>query len=123
VAVLRVEAAPTPSLYFPRFLLVGHCRTLPSPRPVLHPVGDPLDGVEDRIRVISVRDANKKEVDWSKSERSIFPNLKSSSESISLRLPSPLLARIKVVANDKDVPYQSLMKVYLSERVEQELRL
>ena len=52
--------------------------------------------------------------DWSKAERVIFPNLKSSTESISLRLPSFLLARIKELANKKDVPYQSLMKVFLS---------
>jgi predicted DNA binding CopG/RHH family protein len=60
-------------------------------------------------------------VDWSKSEKTIFPNLKFSTESISIRLPSPLLARIKELANEKDVPYQSLMKVYLSERIEEEL--
>ena len=48
--------------------------------------------------------------------------LKPSTESISLRLPSFLLMRIKQLANKKDVPYQSLMKVYLSERVEKELR-
>lgn len=61
--------------------------------------------------------------DWSKAERVIFPNLKSSTESISLRLPSFLLARIKELANKKDVPYQSLMKVFLSERIDQELKL
>ena len=60
-------------------------------------------------------------VDWSKSEKTIFPNLKFSTESISIRLPSPLLARLKELANEKDVPYQSLMKVYLSERIEEEL--
>lgn len=60
-------------------------------------------------------------IDWSKAEESLFPNLKPSTESISLRLPSPLLARIKELANEKDVPYQSLMKVYLSERVDNEL--
>lgn len=48
-------------------------------------------------------------------------NLKPSTESISLRLPSFLLARIKEMANKKDVPYQSLMKVFLSEKVSQEL--
>jgi len=58
-------------------------------------------------------------IDWSKAEKVIFPNLKSSTESISLRLPSSLLARIKVLANKKDVPYQSLMKVFLSEKVNQ----
>ena len=62
-------------------------------------------------------------VDWTDSKETIFPNLKLSTEAISLRLPIPLLARIKVLANEKDVPYQSLMKVYLSERVSQERKL
>ncbi len=48
--------------------------------------------------------------------------LKFSTESISLRLPSFLLARIKELANKKDVPYQSLMKIFLSEKVNEELR-
>lgn len=51
----------------------------------------------------------------------VFPNLKPTTESISLRLPKYLLARIKQLANAKDVPYQSLMKVFLSERVDHEL--
>jgi len=62
-------------------------------------------------------------VDWSRAQKTVFPNLKSSTESISLRLPSPLLARIKSLANEKDVPYQSLMKVYLSDRVEEERKV
>lgn len=48
--------------------------------------------------------------------------LKPSTESISLRLPSHLLMRIKQLANKRDVPYQSLMKMFLSERVERELK-
>ena len=48
--------------------------------------------------------------------------LKFSTESISIRLPSFLLARIKELANKKDVPYQSLMKIYLSEKVNEELK-
>ncbi len=48
--------------------------------------------------------------------------LKPTTESISLRLPGHLLMRIKQIANSKDVPYQSLMKMFLSERVEQELQ-
>jgi predicted DNA binding CopG/RHH family protein len=62
-------------------------------------------------------------VDWSKAEKTVFPNLKSSTESISLRLPSSLLARIKELANEKDVPYQSLMKVYLSDQVKRDLKV
>jgi predicted DNA binding CopG/RHH family protein len=52
----------------------------------------------------------------------VFPELRPSTESISLRLPASLLAGLKVLAHRVDVPYQSLMKVYLAERVEQELR-
>ncbi|HTE58350.1 MAG TPA: BrnA antitoxin family protein [Verrucomicrobiae bacterium] len=61
-------------------------------------------------------------VDWSDAKKTVFPNLKPTTESISLRLPSPLLARLKELANDQDVPYQSLMKVYLNDRVKHELK-
>ena len=47
-----------------------------------------------------------------------FPNLKPSSKSISLRIPLDLLERIKVAANKRDVPYQSLIKIWLSEKVD-----
>jgi predicted DNA binding CopG/RHH family protein len=59
--------------------------------------------------------------DFSKAEEVIFPNLKPSTESISLRLPSYLLVHIKELANKKDVPYQSLMKMFISERMNQEM--
>jgi len=58
-------------------------------------------------------------VDWSQA-RQVFPNLKASTETISLRLPTALLADLKVLANKRDVPYQSLLKVYLAERVTHE---
>ena len=60
--------------------------------------------------------------DMSNPEQIIFPNLKRSTESISLRLPQHLLARIKELANVKDIPYQSLMKIFLAEKVEQILK-
>ncbi len=59
--------------------------------------------------------------DMSKAQEVIFPNLKPSTQSISLRLPKYLLARLKQLANKRDVPYQSLMKIYLAERVEKEV--
>ena len=59
-------------------------------------------------------------VDWSKAKRAVFPNLKPTTKSISLRLPLSILNKIKVLANKKDVPYQSLMKVYLAEKVAEE---
>jgi predicted DNA binding CopG/RHH family protein len=52
----------------------------------------------------------------------VFPNLKPSTKTISLRLPEYLLERIKELANSRDVPYQSLMKVFLAERVKKEYR-
>ncbi|KKQ35102.1 MAG: hypothetical protein US51_C0016G0004 [Microgenomates group bacterium GW2011_GWA2_37_6] len=60
--------------------------------------------------------------DWSKAEEVVFPNLKPSTKSISLRLPQYLLAEIKQLANKNDVPYQSLMKIFLAEKVEEALR-
>lgn len=60
-------------------------------------------------------------VDWSKARKSILPNLKPTYQSISLRLPAHMLDQIKNLANKKDVPYQSLMKVFLAEKVKEEL--
>ncbi len=57
-------------------------------------------------------------VDWSRAERVRLPNLKPSTKAISLRLPLDLLERIKVAANKRDVPYQSLIKVWLSEKLD-----
>ena len=57
-------------------------------------------------------------LDWSKAERVRLPNLKPSTTSISLRLPVSLLERIKVAAHKRDVPYQSLIKTWLAEKVD-----
>src|SRR4029077_12169091 len=59
-------------------------------------------------------------VNWGKARVAVFPNLKSSTETISLRLPAALLAALKALANKRDVPYQSLLKVFLAERVDRE---
>jgi predicted DNA binding CopG/RHH family protein len=59
-------------------------------------------------------------VDWASARQAMFPNLKASTETISLRLPSALLSDLKVLANKRDVPYQSLLKVYLADRVSRE---
>jgi predicted DNA binding CopG/RHH family protein len=57
-------------------------------------------------------------LDLSKARRASFPNLKPSSTRISLRLPVSLLERIKIAANKRDVPYQSLIKMWLAEKVD-----
>ena len=61
-------------------------------------------------------------IDWSKARHLVLPNLKPSLRTISLRLPEHMLAELKVLANKRDVPYQSLLKLFLAERLEEELQ-
>jgi len=61
-------------------------------------------------------------VNWKKAKRVTMPDLKPSLKTISLRLPQAMLDELKLLANKQDVPYQSLLKVYLAERIEEELK-
>ena len=56
-------------------------------------------------------------LDWSKAQKAVLPNLKPSTRTISLRLPQHLLDSLKSAANARDVPYQSLIKVWLQEKL------
>jgi len=56
-------------------------------------------------------------MDWSKAQRVVLPKLKPTTKTISLRLPQHLLDSIKSAANARDVPYQSLIKVWLQEKL------
>ena len=56
-------------------------------------------------------------VDWSQARKVTLPNLKPTTQTISLRLPQHLLDSIKTAANARDVPYQSLIKVWLQEKL------
>ena len=58
--------------------------------------------------------------DWTKARRITFPNLRPSTATISFRLPQSLLNELRILANERDVPYQSLLKVFLAERVAKE---
>lgn len=60
-------------------------------------------------------------INFSKPRRAIFPKLKPSTRTVSIRLPEYLIEDLKILANKKDVPYQSLMKIYLARMVEKEL--
>ena len=60
--------------------------------------------------------------DWSKAVRPTLPDLRPSTAAISIRLPVPLLEELKALANERDVPYQSLMKVFLAEQVARQRR-
>ena len=59
-------------------------------------------------------------VDWGKAQRFTLPNLKPSVKKISLRLPESMLDDLKMLANKRDVPYQSLLKIFLAERIDKE---
>lgn len=61
-------------------------------------------------------------VDWENAESVILPNLKPTTKTISLRISSSMLEKIRLVANKRDVPYQSLIKSFLQERIDQELK-
>lgn len=60
-------------------------------------------------------------LDWKKAKNVVLPNLKPSTKKISLRLPESMIEELKLLANKRDVPYQSLLKIYLSEKISQEL--
>jgi predicted DNA binding CopG/RHH family protein len=59
-------------------------------------------------------------IDWSKAQRITLPNFRPTLRTISLRLPESMIAELKLLANQRDVPYQSLLKVFLAERINQE---
>ncbi len=61
-------------------------------------------------------------VDWNKAQRVTFGRLKPSTQTISIRLPAALLEDLKLLAHKRDVPYQSLVKIFLAERLAQEQR-
>jgi predicted DNA binding CopG/RHH family protein len=76
---------------------------------------------EDKEREFWAKEDSTQYIDWSRAKRVILPNLKPSLKTISLRLPELMLAELKLLANKRDVPYQSLIKIFLAERLEQEL--
>lgn len=61
-------------------------------------------------------------IDWESARKVVLPKLKPSLKTISLRLPEHMLAEIKLLANKKDIPYQSLLKMFLAERIDKELK-
>jgi len=61
-------------------------------------------------------------IDWRKGKRVTLPNLKPSSQTISIRLPKPMLERLKLLANKRDVPYQSLLKMFVADRLKSEFK-
>lgn len=77
---------------------------------------------EDEEREFWASEDSTEYVDWAKAKRVVLSKLKPSVKTISLRLPESMLAELKLIANKRDVPYQSLMKMFLAERIEEEIR-
>ena len=78
---------------------------------------------EDKERKFWANSDSTDYINWEKSKRITFPNLKPSTKTISIRLPESMLEEIKSLANKRDVPYQSLIKIILKERIDNELRI
>jgi predicted DNA binding CopG/RHH family protein len=76
---------------------------------------------EDEERKFWQENDSSEYLDWSDAEEVIFSNLKPSTRKISIRLPESMIADLKLLANKKDVPYQSLLKIFLSERIDSEM--
>ena len=77
---------------------------------------------EDEERAFWATHDSADYLDWSQAKRALLPRLKPSTKTISLRLPESMLNVLRLLANKRDVPYQSLIKVMLQERIDQELR-
>lgn len=78
---------------------------------------------EDKEREYWAKQDSTEVLDWKKAKKVILPNLKPSVKTISLRLPESMLEELKLLANKRDVPYQSLLKIFLSEKIDEELHL
>ena len=77
---------------------------------------------EDEERDFWAEHDSTEYIDWSGAKRAIFPNLKPSTKTISLRLPESMIEELKLLANKRDVPYQSLLKIFLAEKIEEEFQ-
>ena len=77
---------------------------------------------EDEEREFWATHDSTEYINWDKAERVTFSKLKPSVKKISLRLPESMIEELKLLANKRDVPYQSLLKIFLAERIEKELK-
>ena len=77
---------------------------------------------EDEEREFWATHDSTEYINWKKANKAVFTNLKPSTKTISLRLPEHLLDEIKMMAHKRDVPYQSLIKIFLKDRLDKELR-
>lgn len=77
---------------------------------------------EDEERAFWAKEDSTKYVDWNSARRRKLPGLRPSLRTISIRLPVAMIEDLRILANKRDVPYQSLLKVFLAERLAEEQR-
>ena len=77
---------------------------------------------EEEEREFWAQNDSTEYIDWKQANHVTFPKLKPSTKTISLRLPEFMLDELRAIANKRDVPYQSLIKMFLKERIDQELK-
>lgn len=77
---------------------------------------------EDEEREFWAAHDSTEYVDWKKTKRVVLASLKPSLKTISLRLPESMIEELKLLAHKRDVPYQSLLKIFLSEKIREEFR-
>jgi predicted DNA binding CopG/RHH family protein len=77
---------------------------------------------KDKEREFWAKADSSEYIDWKKAKKMTLSKLKPSTKTISLRLPEFILDEIKMIANKRDVPYQSLIKIFLKDRIDQELK-
>ena len=82
----------------------------------------PASESEDHEREFWATQDSTEYIDWTKARRVTLPHLKPSTRTISIRLPEALLDDLKMLANKRDVPYQSLLKLFLAERIREEFQ-
>ena len=77
---------------------------------------------EDKEREFWAAKDSSRTIYWSEAQNVSLPMLRPSTRTISIRMPEPMIDRLKILANKRDVPYQSLLKLFVAERIEEELR-
>lgn len=82
----------------------------------------PKFGSEDQERDFWASHDSTGFVDWRRAERVKLPNLRPTTRTISIRLPESMIERLKVLAHKRDIPYQSLLKMFVADKIEEELR-
>ena len=82
----------------------------------------PIFKTEDEEREFWAKEDSTDFINWEKAETRVLPNLKPTTRTISLRISESMLNQLRLIANQRDVPYQSLIKMFLKDRIKEELK-